>query len=108
MTDRHFCGLYRGLVTSNIDPLSLGRIKVSVPDICGPASTGWVEPCVPVGGANLPALQSIVWIMCEKGDPDYLVWLGTLVYTPQPHEASGITVDSGYSATESSDAGHMT
>ena len=43
---RHF-GKYRGLVTDNADPSSIGRIKAQVPEVFGELSTPWATPCSP-------------------------------------------------------------
>jgi uncharacterized protein involved in type VI secretion and phage assembly len=76
-----FYGLYRGIVTDNNDPSSLGRIKANVPSVLGDVESGWSMPCVPyagdqVGIAFLPEIGSGVWIAFEGGDVSYPVWLG--------------------------------
>jgi len=76
-----FYGLYRGIVTDNDDPSSLGRIQAQVPAVFGSVSTGWCMPCVPyagsqVGMAFLPELGSGVWIAFEGGDVSYPIWVG--------------------------------
>lgn len=105
---RECFGLYRAVVRNNTDPLGLGRLKVAAPDLCGPTITGWVEPCIAVGTTVLPEIGDMIWIMCEKGDPDYLVWMGVLKYTATPHEAFGTTIISGTSESTSTDKGSMT
>jgi uncharacterized protein involved in type VI secretion and phage assembly len=76
-----FYGLYRGVVTDNDDPATLGRVKAEVPSVLGSVETGWCMPCVPyagpqVGIAFLPEIGSGVWIEFEGGDVSYPVWVG--------------------------------
>jgi uncharacterized protein involved in type VI secretion and phage assembly len=80
LLSRHF-GPYRGIVTDNDDPSTLGRIKAKVPALFGESETGWCMPCVPyagqkVGFAFLPEVGSGVWIEFEGGDVSYPVWIG--------------------------------
>ena len=46
-------GKYRGTVLNNLDPLQLGRIQATVPDVSGLAPTSWAMPCVPVAGKQM-------------------------------------------------------
>jgi hypothetical protein len=46
-------GKYRGAVLNNLDPLQLGRIQATVPDVSGLAATSWAMPCVPVAGKQM-------------------------------------------------------
>jgi len=76
-----FYGVYRGVVTDNDDPSSLGRIKANVPSVLGDVESSWCMPCVPyagdqVGIAFLPEVGSGVWIAFEGGDVSYPVWVG--------------------------------
>jgi uncharacterized protein involved in type VI secretion and phage assembly len=76
-----FYGLYRGIVTDNNDPDSLGRVQAQVPAVLGEIDTGWAMPCVPyagdgVGIAFLPEVGSGIWIEFEGGDVSYPVWVG--------------------------------
>jgi hypothetical protein len=83
--DRHvdrFYGKYRGLVLSNQDPLKMGRVQVSVPEVLGETSSGWAMPCVPYAGTgsgfySIPMVGAGVWVEFEAGDPSYPVWVGT-------------------------------
>ncbi len=79
-----FYGKYRGMVIDNVDPMTLARIKVSVPAV--PATTDtWALPCVPyadgkgetpVGFHMIPPVGAHVWIEFEGGDPSYPIWTG--------------------------------
>lgn len=76
-----FYGKYRGTVVNNVDPLQIGRIQATVPDVAGLVPGTWAMPCVPVAGSNMglftvPAVGSGVWVEFERGDPDYPIWVG--------------------------------
>lgn len=76
-----FWGKYRGIVTDNLDPLMIGRVRAKVPDVTGDDETGWAMPCAPFGGDGtgffaVPAKGAGVWIEFEHGDPDYPIWAG--------------------------------
>ena len=80
-TGKKFYGKYRGTVINNIDPLQIGRILASVPDVLGPIPTSWAMPCVPIAGKQMgtymiPQIGAGVWIEFEQGDPDYPIWVG--------------------------------
>lgn len=67
-----FHGKYRGKVLKNQDPLSLGRLQVSVPAVLGEGSLSWAMPCVPYAGKDvgffmLPSEGSNVWVEFEGG-----------------------------------------
>ncbi len=71
-------GLYRGNVVSNVDPLGLGRLRISVPSILGDTTMSWARPCVPFPGwFMLPPVGTLLWVMFEGGDADDPVWMGT-------------------------------
>ncbi len=70
-------GKYRGTVVSNIDPLLLGRLQVSVSGISGMASSAWALPCLPPGGMSaVPEVGDSVWVEFERGDLDFPIWCG--------------------------------
>jgi len=76
-----YVGKFRGVVTDIEDPLMIGRIRASVPDVYGPDESGWAMPCLPFGGQSvgffaLPTTGAGVWIEFEHGDPDYPIWSG--------------------------------
>lgn len=79
--NNEFYGKYRGVVTDNQDPLTMGRIRASVPDVMGGLASGWAMPCAPFGGSQtgffaIPTVGAGVWIEFEHGDPDYPIWSG--------------------------------
>lgn len=79
---RHY-GKYRGMVSDNQDPDSLGRLKLRVPSLLGDQETDWALPCVPYGGADqtghyfIPPVDAAVWVEFEQGDLSYPIWVGT-------------------------------
>ncbi len=83
-TDRHldrFFGKYRGLVTQNVDPLSLGRLQALVPEVLGEVPSGWALPCAPYAGTGagvfaIPPMGAGVWIEFEAGDVSRPIWTG--------------------------------
>lgn len=81
-TADRFYGKYRGLVTINIDPLSLGRLQALVPEVLGEVPSTWALPCAPYGGTGagffaIPPVGAGVWIEFEAGDVSRPVWTGT-------------------------------
>ena len=76
-----FYGKYRGTVSSNIDPLSIGRIQATVPDVLGSTPTSWALPSLAFAGTQsgayvVPPVNSGVWIEFEQGDIDFPIWSG--------------------------------
>ncbi len=76
-----FFGKYRGLVTDNQDPSSLGRIKAKVHEVLLDVETGWALPALPysgdgVGVYTVPAAEAGVWIEFESGDVSRPIWTG--------------------------------
>jgi uncharacterized protein involved in type VI secretion and phage assembly len=76
-----FWGKYRAKVLDNHDPLTLGRIKVGIPDVLGPEVSSWALPAVPYAGNGvglylIPPVGAAVWIEFEHGEPDYPIWTG--------------------------------
>lgn len=92
---RRAYGKHRGTVIDNNDPNSLGRLKVNVPDVYGPADSAWAMPCVPYAGPQvgwfmLPPVGAGVWVEFEKGDPSYPIWVGCFWSDGQlPPDATG-------------------
>jgi uncharacterized protein involved in type VI secretion and phage assembly len=76
-----FYGTYRGVVTTNVDPMRLGRIQASVPDAHGTNTSTWAMPAVPLAGSQMgsfaiPPVGANVWIEFEQGDIDNPIWSG--------------------------------
>jgi uncharacterized protein involved in type VI secretion and phage assembly len=108
-----FLGKYRGVVTDNLDPLMIGRVRARVPDVLGEAESGWAMPCAPFGGKStgffaVPAVDAGVWIEFEHGDPDYPIWAGcwwgsvaemppTLLVPPPPSKKLMLRTEGGHS-----------
>jgi uncharacterized protein involved in type VI secretion and phage assembly len=80
-TENRYYGLYRGTVVNNVDPMMLGRLMATVPDVGSAIPSTWAMPCVPMAGKQMgafvvPQIGSGVWVQYEGGDPDYPVWTG--------------------------------
>jgi hypothetical protein len=76
-----FYGIYQATVLQNQDPLQLGRIQVTVPDVGSVTPSSWALPSVPLAGKQegtfmVPQIGAGVWIQFEAGDPDKPVWVG--------------------------------
>jgi uncharacterized protein involved in type VI secretion and phage assembly len=84
-------GKHRGVVTDNVDPLALGRLRVDVPSLAG-AVLNWAMPCVPIAAPNagmiaIPPINALVWIEFEEGDPNLPIWVGGYWDTGTPPAA---------------------
>ena len=80
--DHRFFGKYRGLVVNNQDPLQVGRLQASVPEVLGETTSGWASACAPYGGTAcgffaIPPVGAGVWIEFEAGDVSRPIWSGT-------------------------------
>ncbi|MFI0975408.1 phage baseplate assembly protein V [Streptomyces sp. NPDC021093] len=78
---KRFFGKYRGTVDDNKDIWGLGRLQVSCPGLHLDRSKNWALPCTPYAGNGvglfaLPPVGAHVWVECEAGDPDSLIWSG--------------------------------
>lgn len=86
-------GKYRGIVTDNIDPESIGRVQVMVPAVLADAPS-WALPCSPFAGPDVglclvPPVGANVWVEFEGGDTDHPIWSGCFWGPGQyPAEAS--------------------
>lgn len=79
--NNRYLGKFRGRVMSNDDPLHLGRLTVSVPDVLGDEPSTWALPCLPFTGPKaghfaVPPTGAGVWVEFEQGDPSFPVWTG--------------------------------
>jgi len=108
-----FFGKYRGIVSDNLDPLMIGRVRAKVPDVTGDADSGWALPCAPFGGSAtgffaVPTKGAGVWVEFEHGDPDYPIWSGCwwgaasemppkLLAPPPPSKKLMIITEGGHS-----------
>jgi len=79
---RNSCfGKYRGLVKDVDDPLKIGRITATVPEVFGEEESPWALPAVPFAGKKhglvlLPEVDDGVWIEFEAGDISRPIWTG--------------------------------
>lgn len=85
LANKKYYGKFRGTVINNVDPMQIGRIQVSVPDVSIIPGT-WAMPCFPVAGKQMgtfimPQLGSGVWVEFEQGDADYPIWTGCFIGT---------------------------
>lgn len=76
-----FYGKYQGTVVNNVDPMQIGRLMVTVPDVLGSTISSWAMPCFPAAGLQMgiyaiPPIGGGVWVEFEQGDPDYPIWSG--------------------------------
>jgi uncharacterized protein involved in type VI secretion and phage assembly len=83
-----FFGKYRGTVVNNIDPLKMGRLLVTVPDVYHIIPSSWAMPCVPLAGVQMgvhvvPPPGAGVWVEFEQGDLDYPIWTGCWWGSPE-------------------------
>lgn len=86
-----YIGVYRAYVTSNKDPLEIGRVQVRVPFMHGVPGTNmkyirdenlpYATPCFPSasydsGTFMIPEVGSIVFVLFEDGDSHKPIYLG--------------------------------
>jgi hypothetical protein len=76
-----FYGKYRGIVLDNMDPLEIGRLQATVPEVLGEIPSGWALPCAPYAGTGsglyaIPPIGAGVWIEFEAGDTSRPIWSG--------------------------------
>jgi hypothetical protein len=75
-------GLYRARVIDNDDPMSRGRVNISLPQIYDEGQAFWAEACLPAQAFDeqlsefLPPVGAVVWIAFEEGDPGRPIWIG--------------------------------
>lgn len=73
--------VYQAQVLSTLDPLGLGRAKVVIPQISGPALSAWAEPSVRTYGPA-PVAGAAVWVSLDTGDPGKPVYFTGPTYSP--------------------------
>jgi uncharacterized protein involved in type VI secretion and phage assembly len=76
-----YYGVYRGVVVNNIDPMQIGRILATVPDVGSVTPSTWIMPSFPLAGKQMgafmvPQIGAGVWVQFEAGDPDKPVYTG--------------------------------
>jgi hypothetical protein len=77
-----YYGKRRARVAINNDPRRLGRIKVECPDLFGNGLSDWAMPNFPFYGGrdsgfvSIPPIGSMVWIECEEGFIDHIIYTG--------------------------------
>lgn len=91
---RRYYGKYRGIVTDNDDPSSLGRLRARVPEALSDVESGWALPAVPYAGDGvgmlfLPPAGAGVWIEFEAGDLSRPIWSGCFWASGQLPEGAG-------------------
>lgn len=74
-----YYGKYRGSVVNNLDPMLVGRLQVSVPDLG--LTSAWAMPCFPLAGDQagawmIPGPDTGVWVEFEQGEIDKPIWSG--------------------------------
>ena len=74
-SEGRLCGLYRGVVTHNVDPSAQGRAQVQLGAVLA-NQVVWAMPCRPVGSTDVPPIGAGVWVAFEDGDPTRPVWIG--------------------------------
>jgi uncharacterized protein involved in type VI secretion and phage assembly len=107
---QRFYGKYRGTVVNNLDPMQIGRVQVSVPDVSSALPSTWAMPCLPVAGTQMglyavPPVGANVWVEFEQGDPDLPIWVGGFWGSAAEVPALARTAPSGLSTIALSAAG---
>ncbi len=73
------CGIYRGTVLENVDPLAQRRLRIQVPSVSGDEAR-WALACLQPGGSDeIPGTGDEVWVAFELCDSSRPVRLGRLV-----------------------------
>ena len=98
-------GMMTGIVTSNVDPQSLGRVKVKFPWLpkynSAVLSSAWARLAIQGGGKNrgilfIPEVDDEVLVAFENGDPSLPYVVGTLYnLKDKPPKGKGTAVDPG-------------
>jgi len=75
-------GIYQAKVVDNVDPQGQGRIKVAVPSLGrDDAIENFAYPIAPFAGTDVgfffpPEIGDLVWVMFERGDPKFPLYIG--------------------------------
>lgn len=80
-------------MVNNVDPLTAGRVQVSVPAVLAEGRLGWAEACVPCAGSQIglfavPPVGAQVWVEFEAGDPYHPILAGCF-WAPSRARGSG-------------------
>ena len=93
---KRYYGKYRGKVVNNVDPMFVGRVQVSCPNVLGTGRFAWAMPCTPYAGPQVglyavPPVGANVWVEFEGGDPDYPIVGGCFWGTGEAPAAAAFT-----------------
>lgn len=87
-------GVFRGVIEFNLDPLSLGRCKIRIPNLHSTEQSietenlPWAIPAHLNGGYHdggsfmVPPVGATVFVMFEMGDPQHPLYFGTWYKNP--------------------------
>jgi uncharacterized protein involved in type VI secretion and phage assembly len=80
---KKFYGVTTGKVTSQLDPMALGRVQVELKFVDSEGSSAWARVAVPMGGAGrgtylIPDVGEDVLVAFEHGDIDVPYVIGSL------------------------------
>lgn len=105
---RKFC-FYRATVVDNLDPLRAGRLRLQIPALFGDAGqrgkdnpptkfervSQWTSSFISAwGGAEdvgfefIPRVGDRVMVICDMGDPSFLLWFGA--WKRSGHQGKGV------------------
>lgn len=79
-------GIWKGIVEDTTDPNNLGRMRIRVPEIHGTQGNiptvdlPWSGVCLPAHSFAIPVVGDGVWVMFEKGDVHFPVYMGTMKF----------------------------
>ena len=78
-----FPGVYRGIVTNNLDPMQMVRVQITVPDVLAVSESPWARVTSPIAGRSrglyfVPEVGDEVLVAFEGGDPQQPYVIGSL------------------------------